>query len=52
MNGREAAGFLRVGPVTLWRLCRERGLPHVKLSPRSYRFRRADLESWMSARTY
>lgn len=47
----EAAAELRKARSTIQRLCREEKLPHVRLSPRDYRIRRSDLESWMNSLT-
>ncbi len=35
---------------TLYALVHERRIPHVRLSPRLVRFRRADLDRWMAER--
>lgn len=38
-----------VSRATVWRLCRDEGLPHVKLGRRVL-FPRAQLEEWIQAR--
>jgi excisionase family DNA binding protein len=43
----EVIGILRVNTRTLYRLIRTEGLPAVRVG-RQWRFRRSDLESWLS----
>ena len=43
----QAAQFLQIQPRTV-RAWRGKGLPHVKLTARVIRFRRADLDGWIS----
>lgn len=43
----EVIGILRVNTRTLYRLIRADGLPAVRVG-RQWRFRRSDLESWLS----
>ena len=45
----EAAEFLGLAPTTMehWRLVRK-GPPFVRVGPRAIRYRRADLEEWLS----
>jgi prophage regulatory protein len=51
MTIREAADFLRVSPLTLYHWINEgRGIPVVRLSSRCVRFRRSDLEEWISTK--
>lgn len=52
LTRREAAEYLSVKPQTLaaWAVTRRYGLPVVKVG-RSVRYRLADLERWLSART-
>jgi excisionase family DNA binding protein len=45
----EVLGSLKVTPRTLYRLIRAGELPAVRVG-RQWRFRRADLENWLSAR--
>jgi excisionase family DNA binding protein len=45
----EVLGSLKVTPRTLYRLIRVGDLPAVRVG-RQWRFRRADLENWLSAR--
>ena len=49
LNVNEAAELLGVGVGTLYHWVSEGRVPHVKLSARCLRFRRADLEKWISA---
>ena len=46
----QAAEILQQEKTTVWRLCREGKLPHIRLSARTYRIRRADLEAFINAR--
>jgi excisionase family DNA binding protein len=43
----EVIGIIRVNTRTLYRLIRTGGLPAVRVG-RQWRFRRSDLESWLS----
>ncbi len=47
LNEEQAAKILQVEPrtVRLWRS--KRALPHIKITPRIVRFRRADLDEWI-----
>jgi excisionase family DNA binding protein len=45
----EVLGCLKVTPRTVYRLIRAGDLPAVRVG-RQWRFRRADLESWLTAR--
>jgi predicted DNA-binding transcriptional regulator AlpA len=46
----EAAAFLSVKPRTLilWR--HTRGLPHVRITSKVIRYRRADIDEWLARR--
>ena len=46
----QTADFLQVKPRTLrlWR--NTRGLPHIKITAKEIRYRRKDLEAWLSQR--
>jgi excisionase family DNA binding protein len=46
MTTREVLLYLRVTPRTVYRLIREGDLPAVRMGGR-WRFRRADIESWL-----
>ena len=50
LTDEQAAAILSVEPRTirLWR--KTRGLPHLKLTSKIVRIRRADLDSWMEKR--
>jgi excisionase family DNA binding protein len=50
INSREAADYLGVPRATLWRWCRERGLPHIRINSRVWRFRLPDLVQWLNER--
>jgi len=46
----QAAGFLSVRPRTL-RLWRQtRALPHIRITTKEIRYRRADLDEWLERR--
>lgn len=45
----QAAAFLQVEPRTL-RLWRKRGLPHIRITAKTLRYRRSDLDKWISQR--
>lgn len=45
LTAREVAGLLRVHPHTVYRLCRNQRIPHLKPN-RMVRFRRQDVERW------
>jgi excisionase family DNA binding protein len=42
-------GGIEARTVRLWR--KSRGLPHVKLSAKVIRIRKADLDAWLQSRT-
>lgn len=50
MNTKELAAFLRVHPNTVTRLVGTYRLPCVRLTGKSVRFMRADIERWLSSR--
>jgi excisionase family DNA binding protein len=43
-----AARFLNVKPRTVQEWRRKRGLPHIRITQKLVRFRRDDLEKWVS----
>ncbi len=47
LTDQQAAEILSVEPRTLrlWR--NTRGLPHIKITPKVIRYRRADLDAWL-----
>jgi excisionase family DNA binding protein len=47
----EVATILRVPKSTIWTMCRDGRLPHVRLSKRSYRLRRRDVEGFLTGNT-
>lgn len=49
MTYKEAAAFLRMPVGTLSSLVCRRRIPHVRLGPRTVRFERHVLETWMEA---
>jgi excisionase family DNA binding protein len=52
LDVREAAALLKISPGSLYHwLSEDRGLPVVRLSPRCVRFRRSDLEEWISEKS-
>jgi len=50
LTDREAAALLAIEPRTLrlWRATR--GLPHLRITSKIVRYRRADLDSWLERR--
>jgi excisionase family DNA binding protein len=50
MTTEEVLSWLKVTPRTIYRLIRTGELPAVRVG-RQWRFRRADLETWLAART-
>ena len=46
----EVAALLSVSPITIYNWCYERRIPHMKPSRSVLRFRREDMENWVSAR--
>jgi excisionase family DNA binding protein len=50
LTSAEAAAYLRVHPETLvkWRAC-NKGPPFHRIGPRSIRYRRADLDAYVTA---
>ncbi len=44
----EAARRIGIKTSTLYRYCRERSFPHIRLTARCYRVREADIEQWLS----
>lgn len=52
LDVREAAALLGISPGTLYHWLREEGrVPFVRLGPRCVRFRRSDLEEWISQKS-
>ncbi len=51
MSYDDAAKYLRMQKGTLYCMVSRRRIPHVRLGPRLVRFRRADLEAWLEARS-
>ena len=51
LNVEEAAALIGVSTGTLYHWIGERRVPIVRLSRRCVRFRRSDLEAWLSQRT-
>jgi len=51
MSYDDAAEYLRMKMGTLYCMVSRRRIPHVRLGPRLVRFRRADLEAWLEARS-
>jgi hypothetical protein len=50
MDERQAAAYLLTTPRTL-RLWRQtRGVPHIRITSKVIRYRRADLDSWLARR--
>lgn len=47
----EAAELLGIVRNTLYSMVRRKRIPHVRLGSRLVRFRRAELEAWMEARS-
>jgi len=47
----EAAKHIGVTLSTIWRYCREGGLPHIRITSRCYRVRQSDLEAFLNSRT-
>ena len=50
LSYQEAADLLRVSRATLYSWVYERRIPHVRLSSRTVRFIREDLDRWMELR--
>ena len=50
-NCQQAADYLGISKITLWRKCRSGVIPHIRISKRSYRVRQSDLESFLNSRT-
>lgn len=50
MTAAEAAEFLGIAGGTIYHWVSEKRIPFVRISARCIRFRRRDLESWLSAR--
>lgn len=51
LTSEETAKRLRISRDCLWSKCRKGELPHIKLSPRSFRFRAEDIEQWLKERS-
>ena len=53
MTTDEAAKFLDVHPATLatWRMIEGRGPRYLKVGERNVRYRRSELDRWLTART-
>ncbi len=45
---KQASGFLQIQLGTLYSLVSQRRIPHIRLSNRMVRFRRSDIENWIS----
>ncbi len=45
-----AAAYLGLTKATLYRWVRQRRVPHHRVSGRTVRFRKADLDAWMDGR--
>jgi excisionase family DNA binding protein len=52
LDASEAARLLNVPRATIYELVRSRGLPHVRIGVRGLRFKRADLQEWITENTY
>jgi len=52
LTAREAAGIVRVHPVTLLKWAREGKVPHRRLSARKIVFPLSQLTAWMEAQSY
>lgn len=50
-NRIEAAGELNISPTTLDRLRRAKQIPTVKIGPRTIRFKKSDLDNYITRRT-
>lgn len=50
LNYEEAARYLNVAVGTLYAWVSQKRIPHVRLSGRLVRFRRAELETWLEER--
>jgi len=47
----EAADYLQLPPCTVRELCTRKKLTHARLNYRNFRFRRADLDTYLEKRT-
>jgi len=46
----EAAKYLSVAPETVRRLCRRKAITFITVTPKDYRFSRADLDEYITSR--
>ncbi len=51
LTTKETADYLKMSIGALLRYCRLRRIPHIRLTRRNFRFRRSDLEAWLSTHT-
>jgi excisionase family DNA binding protein len=47
----EGAAFLGLSRSAFWNKCRNREIPHIRLSRRAYRVRLSDLEAYLAERS-
>jgi excisionase family DNA binding protein len=51
MSCQEGASYLRLSQSAFWNKCRNGEIPHIRLSSRCYRVRKADLDAFINSRT-
>ena len=51
LDVREAAALLKISPGSLYHWLSQGRIPVVRLGPRCVRFRRSDLEEWISEKS-
>ena len=48
MDVEQLAAYLRVHANSVYRLVRSKRIPHVRMSRKTIRFRKADIDRWLS----
>ncbi len=51
LKPKDAAELIGVAKSTIWEWCRNGRLPHIRVTPRCFRIRQSDLESFLNGRT-
>jgi excisionase family DNA binding protein len=51
LKPQDAADMIGVKKSTIWQWCRSGRLPHIRVTPRCFRIRQSDLETYLAGQT-